>query len=53
MNPVIMGLLIFICIFILFIIRCVQEAKDKYEQDHEPGNIMKKYYDDEDKIKRN
>jgi hypothetical protein len=46
MEPITMGAVIFAFIFILFIIRSVQEAKDKYKEDHEPGNIMKKFYDD-------
>jgi hypothetical protein len=50
MNPILQGAIIFFFIFLLFIIRSVQAAKDKYREDHEPGNIMKKFYDDDKPI---
>ena len=46
MNPVILGLIIFACIFILFVMRCYHEAKQRNKQDKDQDAVVRNFWRD-------
>lgn len=43
-HPLWLGLFIFVCLFVLFIINSISEARRAYKRDHEPGDVARKYW---------